>query len=688
MLLKSFHIRDFQSIRDSNPVGVGDITCLVGKNEAGKTALLKALYRLQPIATGEDRFDVTDDYPRSRVTEYEQRINSGKQSHAVVTEATFEIEGEELKLIEDRFGAGVLPDATVTLMRGYENQTRFVLKAEETIAGETLLARAKLADVLAQENLTWNSLTELATVLQQRVATQEEKLKQANHAANALNDPDDVTKAIAAAQSLQETAASKSLRTEIGTINSTSLSKHIYGTYLLGHAPRFLYFDDYYQMRGCENIEALQQRIANGQLLPSDHPLLGLIELAGLKLEELLNPSRTQELKNKLQGAGNHLTKQILKYWSQNRHLRLAFDVRPALPGDPEGMQSGTNIWAEVVDQKHYVNTALGTRSRGFVWFFSFLAWYSRLKTTQQRIILLLDEPGLSLHAKAQEDLLRYFEDELKGDHQLLFSTHSPFMVDSRHFERVRIVQDKTIDSDDDLPPEEEGTKVLVDVLDADKDSLFPLQGALGYEIYQGLFVGPNSLVVEGASDLLYVQALSSIITESGREGLNPAWTITPVGGADKVPTFVALIGAQKSLRIATLIDFQKTHAQMVENLYKRKLLSKNHVLTFVDFTGAVEADIEDMFEPDFYLKIINEEYKSQLARPLALTDLNTHNHRILVSIEEYLKDNPLKAGSFNHYRPARYLTENAHKLRKNLSTPTLDRFEMAFKSLNALLDT
>ena len=86
-------------------------------------------------------------------------------------------------------------------------------------------------------------------------------------------------------------------------------------------------------------------------------------------------------------------------------------------------------------------------------------------------------------------------------------------MVDPRHFDRVRIVQDKTIDSDSELSPEDEGTKVLTDVLDAGPDSLFPLQGALGYEIYQTLFVGPNSVVVEGASDLLYIQALSAILT-------------------------------------------------------------------------------------------------------------------------------------------------------------------------------
>lgn len=687
MLLKTFHIQDFQSVGDSNSIGVGDITCLVGKNEAGKTALLKALYRLNPITKDEDKFDVTDDYPRSRVTEYEQEVNSGKRKHSIVTTAVFEIEAQELAPLEEDFGTGVLPERTITLSRGYKNETDFRMNADERVAGEALLAKAHLLEPLTQESAKWNSLSELASILRERGEAQQERFNQMIVAANNLTDPDEKRDGLAHAQSVQETAAARSLRTELESINAVGVRTYIYTKYLEPHLPHFLYFDDYYQMRGCENIEALQQRIAGGQLLPSDHPIIGLVELAGLKLQELVNLNRTQDLKNKLQGASNHLTKKILKYWSQNRHLRLAFDVRPARLGDPENMRSGTNIWAEVVDQKHFVNTALGTRSRGFVWFFSFLAWYSRLKATaQRRIILLLDEPGLSLHAKAQEDLLRYFEEELKGAHQVIYSTHSPFMVDSRHFERCRIVQDKSIDSDDQLLPEEEGTKVLTEVLDAGQDSLFPLQGALGYEIYQTLFVGPNSLVIEGASDLLYIQVLSGLLTRSGRNGLDPAWTLTPVGGADKVPTFVALIGANKSLRVATLIDFQRTSTQMVENLYKRKLLNRSHVLTFADFTGKQESDIEDMFEPGFYLRLVNEEYKPHLANPVELSMLNKHYPRILVSIEEHFSKNPLKVGSFNHYRPARYFAENIADLSKDLSSATLDRFEAAFRALNKLL--
>ena len=263
-------------------------------------------------------------------------------------------------------------------------------------------------------------------------------------------------------------------------------------------------------MTGEVNIEQLRER-KKGTLLDSDRPMIGLIGIARLSLDQLITPGKTEDLVSKLEGASNHLSKQILKYWSQNQHLHVRFDVRPAQPGDPEGMRTGTNLWGRVYDSVHEVSTRLGTRSRGFLWFFSFLAWFSQQKKEGGPLILLLDEPGLVLHGKAQGDLLRYIEEELKPHHQVVYTTHSPFLVDARHFERVRIVEDRSIDAGGELADDEKGTKVFKEVLEAGEGTLFPLQGALGYDIAQTLFVGPNSLIVEGVSDLLYLQAMSGV---------------------------------------------------------------------------------------------------------------------------------------------------------------------------------
>ena len=653
MKLTRVHITNFQSIQDSTEFDIGDVTCLVGKNEAGKTALLRALYRLNPILEVDGDFDSTEDYPRRAVSDYEADVEAGHRDPARVVKATYELEPEDIGAVEEVFGALCLVGECpiVTLTKDYANERSYCdLQVDSKEALKHLVSAADLPLTLTEQLCTLNEASEIVQALRE----------------------EDETEAIQGLLEMLEQASEHDVRYVV------------YNSILRDRIPKFLYFDEYYQMRGQDNVDALMQRIEQNALEDSDHPLLGLLELARLDIEQVADPQRTEILLARLEAAENRLTETVLTYWSQNRHLRMTFDIRPAQPGDPEGMTSGMNIWGRVRDTRHMVSTGLGTRSRGFVWFFSFLAWYSQLRQKGENLVLLLDEPGLSLHAKAQEDLLQYFEEELKPHNQLIYTTHSPFMVDAARFDRVRIVQDLSIESDsDELAEEQQGTRVTTEILDATPDSLFPLQGALGYEIYQTLFIGPNSLVVEGASDLIYIQTMSALLQEKGAEGLSGDWTITPVGGADKVPTFVALIGAQTKLNVAVLIDYQKKDRQVIENLYKRKLLNKKHVVTFADFVSRSEADIEDMFSPDFYIELVNGSYGCSIA----VGDLPKSHPRILRRVEDYLEDNALPGGaSLNHYRPARYFSENIGTLAGTLDDAVLERFQQAFDTLNSLL--
>ena len=627
MKLIKVRITNFQSIEDSAEFDIDDVTCLVGKNEAGKTALLKALYRLNPINESDGNFDPTDDYPRRTVTDYESEVDSGHRTPAKVVHATYALEPDDITTVRNFFG-GEWPkdeELTVTLKKGYANELTSSLNVDTDDAVKHLVKGTGLSTSLKAELLEAMTVEKMMEVL-----------AGADH-----------------------TQASQQLETILQCISTSNVDHVVYDQILRSRIPKFLYFDEYYQMKGQDNIQALMDRVASNALAPPDHPLLGLIELAGLDLDQLTSTTRTEQLISKLEAAENQLTGKVLTYWSQNRHLRMKFDIRPAQPDDPrdetQDMTSGTNIWGRVQDTKHMVSTPLKTRSRGFVWFFSFLAWYQKLRKDNENLILLLDEPGLSLHAKAQGDLLHYFEEELKPHHQLIYTTHSPFMIDSAHFDRVRIVQDRSIESEsDDLPEEQQGTKVITDVLQATPDSLFPLQGALGYEISQTLFIGPNCLVVEGVSDLLYIQTMSALLQTRGKAGLNSDWTITPVGGSDKVPTFVALIGVQEHLNVAVLIDYQKKDQQSIENLYKKKLLKQQQVLTYVDFVEGDEADVEDLFDTEFYLKLVNSEFRVSLTAD----DIPKGSPRIISRLESRFRDNPLPDDvKFNHYRPALYFS-------------------------------
>ena len=652
MKLTKVRVTNFQSVRDSTEFDIGDVTCLVGKNEAGKTALLQAMYRLLPIVETDACYSVTDDYPRLDVGDYGHAIEEKEREHAVVAQLTYELDDEDVDAISEVFGPRALASREITISRAYE---------QDTIMSVSVDHEAALHHILSGY-----SVTDKARKILESCSTPAE-------AKEVVTD-------------LEQTDEIKNITEWLNKITSAgSVKDYICDEILSPLVPRFLYFDEYYQMRGCDNIEALQQRVAHETLEKPDHPMLGLIRRARLDLDTLLKPGRTRALKNKLEGAGNHLTKSIVKYWSQNKNLQMRFDVRPAQPADPQGMQSGTNIWAEVYDTLNRVTTELGTRSRGFVWFFSFLAWYGDVQRDKKNVIILLDEPGLSLHGKAQRDLLTYFEEELVPNHQLVYSTHSPFMVDPTRFNRVRIVQDRSIDADGELPDGEAGTKVTVDVLESSDDSLFPLQGALGYDIAQTLFVGPNSLIVEGVSDLLYLQVMTSVLQAAGREGLCAGWTITPVGGSDKVPTFVALLGSQTQMNVATLIDFQAKDRQAIENMWRRKLIKKKQVLTYADFVDASEADVEDVIGTAFYLELVNSEYAAALSEPIEEKDLNSKHPRITVRLEEHFVERPLRKGvTFSHYRPARYLAERVGDV--TVPPAILDRFEQICSAVNERL--
>ena len=453
MQLKKIRIQNFQSVIDSNEFEVGDVTCLVGKNEAGKTAMLKALYRLNPLNPQDSNYDATHNYPRKDFAVYESEAAKDPNKAANVVTGTFLLDEKDIEEISSLLGKDSLPDRelTLTLSRGYSNALR--------VGQLDLLEEPAIRHLISSYDLpesTAARLRQLSTAHAMLDSMQKDD-----------NDIPQAEKLVEALEAIQE----------------RGLSFFVYQTLLKERVPKFLYFDEYYQMKGQDNLDSLLERTQSGTLEDSDHPLLGLIGLAGLRLDTIVSADNTETLIARLEAAGNRLTQSVLRYWSQNSHLRMRFDIREARPQDGPGMNRGTNIWGRVEDTRHMVSTALGTRSKGFVWFFSFLAWYDKLRRDGENLILLLDEPGLSLHGRAQADLLSYFEQELRPHHQLIYTTHSPFMVDPGHFDRVRIVQDLSIEPhSDDLPEERQGTKVSTDVLEATSDSLFPLQGALGYE--------------------------------------------------------------------------------------------------------------------------------------------------------------------------------------------------------------
>jgi predicted ATP-dependent endonuclease of OLD family len=327
--------------------------------------------------------------------------------------------------------------------------------------------------------------------------------------------------------------------------------------------------------------------------------------------------------------------------------------------------------------------TPLDERSTGFIWFFSFLVWFSEVqKQYGDNLIVLLDEPGLTLHARAQADLLRYVREELLPKYQVVYTTHSPFMIDTGDLLSCRTVEDVTGPDD-----EVEGTKVGDQVLSTDTDTLFPLQAALGYDITQTLFVGKHTLLVEGPSDLLYLKWASDSLIKQKRKGLDRRWTVTPCGGITKVSSFMSLFGGS-GLNVAVLTDYGRGDKAKVKELRESKLLKSGHVFTaemYLD--NATEADVEDILGRELYVHLVNATYGLSGKNALPKTKPKDAPERVTLEVEDHSRTLPASVPEYDHYAPARYLVEHASELSLPGLDDALGRFEKLFGDLNAILN-
>jgi len=635
MKLISFHVERYRNILDSGEIEVDNrVTCLVGKNESGKSNVLHALLRLNPQPVHRD-FDV-DQYPRWRRKD-DQRGSLYKSARPIT--ATFELDETEIEAIHERFGNDVVKSNTWTLGMDYENNQEFDVPIDEVAACRNI-------DVRYQISAGQETLEDLAAELDRR---------------SKATEADDAGGQVATSAARQATAAKR----ELDELYGDGSVEDAIGNFLIDRVPKFFYFDDYSQLEGRTEIEPLIVALRTGQvgtLSESQRTALALLNL-GFANDDLLNPNYERR-SSEMEAVGADLTRKVRKYWHQNDSLRLRVDIDPVEEHRADGSHIINRfLQLRVEDDRHNFTNSLDVRSAGFRWFISFLAAFEEFEADQS-VIVLLDEPALSLHARAQRDFLDFIEETLAAHHQVLYTTHSPFMVDAGHLERVRVVEDMGPD---------EGTKVKSQLMSKDPDTLSPLQGALGYDIAQNIFVGPDNLVVEGLSDYTYLTVMSEVLRAAGRGHLDPRWRVLPAGGGGTMPAAVALLG--RELDVTVLVDGGSNPPQKLVNLVSEGLLTSTRIVMVGPIAGLKSADIEDLFRIDDYLAIFN----SALAESIQESSLGATGDRIVARIERV-------RGTFNHNDPSNWFLKNRDPATAALQSETLDRFEDLFDVLNATL--
>ena len=248
-------------------------------------------------------------------------------------------------------------------------------------------------------------------------------------------------------------------------------------------------------------------------------------------------------------------------------------------------------------DRRPGVDIELESRSKGFQWFFSFfLVFLAESDGRHKDAILLLDEPGLHLHPTAQQELISFFEN-LAKDNPLIYTTHSPFLIDGERIHRVRpVTEDDTGHS-----------RISVDSWPKDRETIFPLQAAAGYAMVRGLFQHKKNVLVEGLTDYLYLHSLNLHCRALGKQGLPEDIYITPCGGTKHVGHIASLFLGQK-VRVVVLLD-SDDEGRIRKDALTKKLYAGHEkaVLMLGDVLGKEKCEIEDIIGEATILPVLKK---------------------------------------------------------------------------------
>lgn len=599
MKLTEFRISMYKGILDTDWVDVENLTVLVGKNESGKTSLLKALHKLNPYSS--ELYDIKNEWPRSRLSETDPEH--------VVCRARFRLTDEEkadiihiINIIED------IPD-TVEASRNYAGDLKINFgdfSFGESSFGDSL---KNIVDQLPKVEGSFSAkfaatatrcLEELISLVKQEQFTKLNDLTQKHN--SLLRE----TRATQGTESYNEEEwfiqIYDTILNELNELNElrlqfTDIDVH---DYLVRRLPTFIYMDDYRIFTGAAQLDEIKARKDNDSLTDADKTFLTILSLSGLEIDQLvkLEADSTETIKerhNALVGGGGSLTEIISPRFSQREYT---IDFRA----------DGQHFFTYVKDSHDPTPIELEERSRGFQWFFSFdLMLMHATPEEFKECVILLDEPGLHLHPEAQEDLLKRLE-AYATENTLIYTTHLPFMIDLKHPDRIRILNEKD-------------NKIVVEthLNESDRESRLVLQSALGMNASQSFLIAPRNLVVEGLHDYWILTALSNLLRQNGEEGLPEDVFVTPGGGASKAASLATFMIGQK-LNVVALFDSDEEGRHEQEKLKKIWKMPENKTqaktILFGEAVGACgDFELEDLFSSeDFYVKLVKETYKTALA--------------------------------------------------------------------------
>lgn len=701
MKLKRFQVQNYMRFEETEWINVNDVTALVGGNESCKTALLKALWKLKP---GRENIvlDAQAEFPRRKYTT--EFLRTHKERKWPVVNAEFQLDQDDLsKLIE--IDPNFKNCDTIICTSFYDHAPEIeILKVNIPKLSEEIVQTAlkQMLDLIAE--------IDPSTIEPVAIPNEGDETPSFKNADQILAEfkvfIEDIYQKIGAdcdfeneeniklmfssfmehlnfgeAHEWKKDFKEKTSQLIKPFIDRPTLEEKLKKAKELVWEliPIFVYFDDYNLLDSKIHMPATFKQITSTSLDPKTRSQWALFQIAGFPIEEIIelafsteDPSDilTDDAKEIIfkevskrsilaSSSAIGVTDEFAEWWIQARHI-IHFNV------DGEFFQ----LW--VSDDKYPALIEFEGRSQGFRWFFTFyVVFMAETDYKHKDAILLLDEPGLHLYIPQQEKLLELF-DKIADSDQILYSTHSPFMLDPRHLERVRVLDE--LDDGSIIISEDTGR--------SGDDVVFPIQAILGYTLAQTLFLARRVLIVEGETDYQLLIFLSDVLKEQNRVGLPNQMAISFAGGNSSIRPLLAMMAPQ-GFEIVVLLDSDESGEAVGKSLEEKGYRSLPNVdicyigklLEFEDY-----CDIESIIPEEQYHLAVQKTHKGRLSKKLTSSKKKTLSKRI----KEWLAERQIK---LNKRKVIQWIIDQWRTGSMEIPESTLNNAEKIFKAINEIIE-
>lgn len=615
MRLIRFRVRDFRSVDDSGWIDAERVTALVGTNESGKTNILLPLWKLKsgPIEPAKD-------YPRKLYATARH-----ESPPRIFIEAVFAPGTTLLNQLTGLAEATPAQLGEVQVSRRYDGSyevafplmPRLQSLLSTEVAGPLRAAANEInaAIPMKTEEAIVDAIKGALQSASKAVPDQECTAEQIQSVLAHL----DAVKTDGAPKSSSIVPRFLRVLDDLKAIIQRLSKEHPDDSKAAKDAvvktlPNLVYYSSYGNLDSEIYLPHVIQNLKRTDLGDKDQAktrtLKVLFQFVGLKPEEILElgkdaagdanqiastAAKKTERTILLDSASTRLTEEFRGFWKQGNYT---FDIR----ADGDHLR----IW--VADSLRPQRIELEGRSAGLQWFLSFfLVFLVESEDQHSGAILLLDEPGHTLHPLGQRDLSAFFNG-LAESNQLIYTTHSPFLVDPDHLDRARKV---FVDA--------QGTSRVTQDLGAGSDASsrgagYAVHAALGISVAESLLIGCSPVIVEGPSDQHYLTAIKTVLVSAGRLKPNRELVFPPAGGAKGVKPIASILFGRDDQLPLVLLDSDKTGNDFADALRKGVYAgAEDRILQVGDFfDGFSNCEIEDLLPAELIVEVVDRWHRPE----------------------------------------------------------------------------